>query len=189
MPTVGQHIENPVAGDAVTFVELPSAAAPALVVDMITVPGGDGPPEHVHPHAGETFAVTAGSILVEERGVQRVVAEGETHTVPAGVPHRFLSHGAVPATTRVSFDHGGEMGRFLETFYELASAGRLDADGKPTLLQIAVTFGAVRGDIRPTIAPWPAQVVMQTLLGPIGRARGLKPFYATGELTGAPAGW
>lgn len=184
MPTVGQHIENPVAGDAVTFVTLPSGPSGPLVADMVTVPGGDGPPEHVHPHASETFAVAEGCILVEERGVRTVVHAGETRTVAPGTPHRFLSHGAVPATTRVTLDPGGSMGPFLETFYELASAGRLDAEGKPALLQIAVTFAAVRDDIRPTIAPWPAQRVMQALLGPVGRARGLKPFYVTGELTG-----
>jgi len=188
MPTVGQHIDNPVAGDAVTFVALPSATAGALVADMVTVPGGDGPPEHIHPHASETFAVTAGSILVEERGVQTVVAAGQTRTVAPGTPHRFLSHGDVPATTRVTLDPGGSMGRFLETFYELAGAGRLDAEGKPSLLQIAVTFAAARDDIRPTIAPWPAQRVMQAVLGPLGRARGLKPYYVTGELTAPPPG-
>jgi hypothetical protein len=50
------------------------------------------------------------------------------------------------------------------------------------MLQIAVSFGALADDIRIVLAPWPAQRLLFTVLGPIGRARGLRPFYATGEL-------
>ena len=49
------------------------------------------------------------------------------------------------------------MAELLETFYELARAGRTDPEGKPSMLQIAVSFSALRDDIRTVIAPWPAQ--------------------------------
>lgn len=181
------HIENPVAGDSVTYLELPGPAGGSLVVEMSTLPGGQGPPEHTHPCSSERFEVIEGEIALEQEGRTIVVGPGEEHTVPAGVPHRFLSHGEVPARTRVSFDHPGEMAEFLETFYELARAGRTDAEGRPSMLQIAVTFGALRETIRTTVAPWPAQRLMFAVLGPLGRARGLRPLYATGELA-PPAG-
>lgn len=182
MAAVGQTIENPVAGDTVTYIELPAGPDGALEVEMTTIPGGQGPPLHVHPRSSETFEVLEGSIALTEAGRELVVRAGETHVVPPGVPHSFASHGEQPARTRVRFDRAGRMGDFLETFYELARAGRTDEEGKPSMLQIAVSFGALRDDIRTVIAPWPAQLAMFAILGPIGRARGLRAFYRTNEL-------
>ena len=182
MPVAGQKIVNPVAGDAVTFLALPDGTRTDLVMEMTTVPGGQGPPLHIHPRSRETFTVLAGSIVVHERGRELVLAAGDSYTVPPGVPHGFASHGDQQALTRVEMDRPGRMAEFLETFYELNRAGRTDADGKPNLPQIAVTFGALKDDIRPVVAPWPVQLALFGLLGPIGRRRGLKPFYATDEL-------
>ena len=182
MVSIGQTIENPVAGDTARFIELPGASGGRLVVEMTTIPGGQGPPLHVHPCSSETFAVQQGAIELRQNGSQLVVRAGETHTVPAGQPHTFASYGEEPGITRVSFDRPGRMADFLETFYELARAGRTDAEGKPSMLQIALTFGALREDMRTVIAPWPAQRALFAVLGPIARARGLRPFYATNEL-------
>jgi mannose-6-phosphate isomerase-like protein (cupin superfamily) len=182
MPVAGQKIVNAVAGDSVTFLALPDDTRTDLVMEMATVPGGQGPPLHIHPRSRETFTVLAGSIVVHDRGGQRVLTAGESYTVPPGVPHGFASHGDQPALTRVEMDRPGRMAGFLETFYELNRAGRTGPDGKPSLAQIAVTFGVLKDDIRPVVAPWPVQLALFGLLGPIGRRRGLKPFYATHEL-------
>ena len=48
--------------------------------------------------------------------------------------------------------------------------------------QVAVTFSQLRNDTRATIAPWAAQLAMFAVLAPLGRLRGLKPFYTWGEL-------
>jgi mannose-6-phosphate isomerase-like protein (cupin superfamily) len=66
MATVGQTIENPVTGDTVRFLSVPTGAAGELIVEMTTVPGGQGPPMHVHPRSSETFAVKSGSITLHK---------------------------------------------------------------------------------------------------------------------------
>jgi len=185
MPTHGQTIVNPVAGDSVTFVELPDEQHGDLVMEMSTLPGGQGPPPHIHPRSQETFTVLRGAIVVNQDGRRVVVEAGQTHTVPAGVPHGFTSHPDLEAVTRVVMDRPGRMAEFLETFYELNRAGRTDAEGKPSFPQIAMTFSALHDDIRPVVAPWPAQLVLYALLRPIGRRQGLKAFYRTGELAAA----
>jgi quercetin dioxygenase-like cupin family protein len=182
MPTVGQEIINPVAGDAVRFLALPGEDRTDLVMEMKTVPAGQGPPVHIHPRSHETFTVVRGSIVVHENGREVVLHAGETHTVRPGVPHGFASHGDREAVTRVTMDRPGRMAEFLETYYELNRAGRTDAEGKPSFPQIAVTFGSLRADIRTVVAPWPAQLALFAALGPMGRLRGLKPFYVTDEL-------
>jgi quercetin dioxygenase-like cupin family protein len=182
MATVGQTITNPVAGDTVRYLRLPAGDVDELVVEMTTMPGGQGPPMHIHPRSSETFSVQSGSIIVRQSGREIILRPGESHTIPAGTPHTFASHGNAPAVTEVSFDQPGQMAQFLETFYELSRAGRTDAEGKPSMLQIAVTFSALANDIRTVLAPWPAQRLLFTILGPIGRLRGLRPFYAMDEL-------
>jgi quercetin dioxygenase-like cupin family protein len=182
MPNPGQKIVNPVAGDSVTFVALPRADHHDLVMEMATRPGGQGPPPHIHPRSYETFTVIRGSIVVTEGARTVVLGEGESYTVRPGAVHAFASHGDEEALTRVVMDRPGRMAEFLETFYELNRAGRTDAAGKPSFPQIAATFGALRNDIRTVVAPRPAQLALFTVLTPIARRRGLKPFYATGEL-------
>jgi hypothetical protein len=102
--------------------------------------------------------------------------------VPAGVPHKFASHPDRDGRTLVTFDVPGRIEDALVTFYELARAGRVRADGRPSMQQIAVTFSRLTSDMRATIAPWAARRVMFSVLAPIGRRRGLKPFYTWGEL-------
>ncbi len=73
MATVGQTIENPVAGDVVRYLKLPNAGVGGLVVETTTVPGGQGPPMHVHPRSSETFDVKSGSIVVHEAGRELIL--------------------------------------------------------------------------------------------------------------------
>ncbi len=182
MAHVGATIDNAVAGDSVTFVATRQDGSPSLVLDMTTIAGAPGPPEHVHPRSNELFQVQEGAIVVEVDGASHTLTTGQSLTVRAGVPHKFASHPQLDGRTRVTLDMPGRMEDLLVTFYELARAGRVDATGKPSMQQIAVTVSQLTDDIRPTIAPWLAQRFMFALLGPLGRRRGLKPFYAWGEL-------
>lgn len=182
MAHVGTTIENRVAGDSLTFLATREDGSETLVCDISTIGGAQGPPEHVHPSSSELFDVQEGSIVVEVDGVGHTLEAGETITVQAGVPHRFASHPERDGRTRVTFDVPGRIEDALVTFYELARAGRVAADGKPSMQQIAVTFSQLTRDMRATIAPWVAQRAMFAVLAPIGRRRGLKPFYAWGEL-------
>jgi len=125
--------------------------------------------------------------ILADHGREIVLRAGESHTVRPGVPHGFTSHGEQAAITRVVMDRPGRMAEFLETFYELNRTGRTDSEGKPSFPQIAVTFVALRHDIRTVVAPWPVQLALFATLGPIGRLRGLKPFYTTHELRTPPS--
>lgn len=178
MPRVGQRIENPIAGDAVTFIAL----EPALVIDVETVAGGPGPPPHVHPRARETFEVLSGTLVLTERKREIVLRAGDTHVIEPGTPHKFASHPEEGGVTRVTVDPAGRMAECLETMYALARAGRTDKQGRPSMLQIALTFGELTDTIRAHGPPWPAQLAAFRTLAPLARRRGLKPFYADGEV-------
>jgi len=184
---VGTKIDNAAAGDSVVFVATREDGSAELVLDITTIAGASGPPEHIHPCSSERFEVQEGALVVEAGGHPHSLVAGQALTVQAGVPHKFASHPELDGRTRVTLDVPGRMEDFLVTFYELARAGRVSTKGLPSLQQIAVTGSEMREDLRPTIAPWVAQRFMFALLGPIGRRRGLRPFYTWGELTAKSA--
>jgi len=183
MAHAGTTIDNPIAGERLTFVATREDGSDTLVCDITTTGGAQGPPEHMHPSSSELFEVQDGAIVLEFDGVRHVVESGESLTVRAGVPHKFSSHPELDGRTRVTFEVPGRIEDQLVTFSELARAGRLTADGRPSLQQVAVTFSELTQDTRATVAPWAAQRVMFAVLAPVGRRRGLKPFYAWGELS------
>jgi len=182
MAHVGARIDNPLAGESLTFVATCEDGSAALVCDITTVAGAPGPPEHMHPSSSELFEVQEGAITVEVDGVLHKLRGGESLTVGAGAPHKFASDPEIDGRTRVTFDVPGRIEDQLVTFSELARAGRLSADGRPSMQQVAVTFSQLTNDTRATIAPWAAQRALFAVLAPLGRLRGLKPFYAWGEL-------
>jgi quercetin dioxygenase-like cupin family protein len=182
MAHVGATIDNPIAGETLTFVATCEDGFQKLVCDITTIAGAPGPPEHMHPSSNELFEVQQGAITVEVGGVMHTLRDEESLTVQAGEPHKFSSHPELDGRTRVTFDAPGRIEDQLVTFSELARAGRLSVDGRPSLQQVAVTFSQLTRDTRATVAPWAAQLALFAVLAPIGRLRGLKPFYAWGEL-------
>jgi mannose-6-phosphate isomerase-like protein (cupin superfamily) len=182
MAHAGEIIENQIAGERLTFVATCEDGSKSLVCDITTTAGAPGPPEHLHPSSSELFEVQDGAILIEVAGSPHTLRSGQSLTVRAGVPHKFASHPGLDGRTRVTFDVPGRIEEQLVTFSELARAGRLSTDGRPSMQQVAVTFSELTGDTRATVAPWAAQRALFALLAPIGRRRGLKPFYAWGEL-------
>jgi mannose-6-phosphate isomerase-like protein (cupin superfamily) len=182
MAHAGEIIENPIAGERLTFVATWEDGSDALVCDIATTAGAPGPPEHLHPSSSELFEVQEGAILIEVDGSRQTLRSGQNLTVAAEVPHKFASHPELDGRTRVTFDVPGRIEDQLVTFSELARAGRLSAEGRPSMQQVAVTFSELTRDTRATVAPWAAQRALFALLAPIGRRRGLKPFYAWGEL-------
>ncbi len=182
MAHVGATIENPLAGESLTFVATCEDGSQMLVCDIATAAGAPGPPEHLHPSSSELFEVQQGAITVEVDGVLHSLQSGQSLTVQAGMAHKFASDPELDGRTRVTFDVPGRIEDQLVTFSELARAGRLSPDGRPSMQQVAVTFSQLTRDTRATVAPWAAQRVLFFLLAPVGRLRGLKPFYAWGEL-------
>jgi quercetin dioxygenase-like cupin family protein len=182
MAQAGETVENPVSGETLTFVATREGGSPTLVCDIAILAGAPGPPEHLHPSSSELFEVHEGAITVESGGVLHTLQSGERLTVGPGVPHKFGSHPEKDGRIRVTFDVPGRLEDQLVTFSELARAGRLSADGRPSMQQVAVTFSELTRDTRSTVAPWVLQRALFAVLAPIGRLRGLRPFYAWGEL-------
>src|SRR5436305_1440849 len=103
MARIGEHLENPVTGEKLTFIETTeSTDGERVVVDLELAAGGKVPGTHIHPHQEEKFEVLEGTMKFRY-GMKKIVAKaGETVVVPAGKVHDFANAGTAPAHVRVT---------------------------------------------------------------------------------------
>lgn len=171
----GAVIENPVIGDRVVFRQTTAQTNGQLLeFDLFAKPGAGGPPEHIHPQSAERFSVITGTLRARVAGVDSQVSAGESLDVPAGTLHTWWNDGAEEVQVRVEIRPAGRMETFLETIYGLASAGRTNAKGIPSLLQLSV-FAPAYFDTNHIVNPSLAlQRRVFGVVGPIARMLGYR---------------
>ena len=125
-------IENPVAGDRITFVRTAdetNGEVTEIIVDLF--PGGGNQP-HYHTSFTESFTPLDGPLGVLVGKERRTLSPGETAKVPPGVVHCFFS-----VSDRVVRFRGearpGRPGleRFAQIAYGLARDGQVNRKGYP----------------------------------------------------------
>jgi mannose-6-phosphate isomerase-like protein (cupin superfamily) len=108
----------------------------------VLVPGFAGPPQHIHPHAEESYQVLEGTLDVWIDGQWRLVKPGETATVPAGVPHTLKNSHAQPV--RLINVHQPALGFewFFRRMQVLIATGKLTLPPKNvgSLIRISMLF-------------------------------------------------
>src|SRR5262245_30198319 len=91
----GDFIENPVTGEAMTFL-LTGAETGGELLRIATAvrSGGFVAAEHVHPHQEERFSIKCGQITLRIDGQERICGPGERVTIPRGTPHMWWNSGS-----------------------------------------------------------------------------------------------
>ena len=174
MARAGEVIHNPATGETVTFlVTAADSGGRLLRVDM-TSERSSGP-KHLHPKITETWDVKEGTLHLEVRGQDHVLAAPARHTVPMAAPHSFRSDGPIHSVT--DYEPALRYEDFLVTIYNLAAAGKTNKQGMPNLLRSAVIAQAYRDEYALPFPPLPVQRVLFALLAPLGRLLGYKPTY------------
>ena len=170
----GDSIENPVTGEAMTFLLTGRETAGELLrIDMNVRPGGFVAGEHVHPHQEERFQITSGQITLCVDGQERRYVKGDHVTIPAGTPHLWWNSGADDLRVILEFRPAGRFAEFITTFFALAQAGKTNRRGLPTdPLQLGVTFAEYRDVLFATRPPFAVQQVLFGVLAPLGRLLG-----------------
>jgi quercetin dioxygenase-like cupin family protein len=181
-----EHVDtivNPRTGQRMTFV---TDSTELLEIDSVSPPSKTPEPEHVHPLQESGTRVTAGALRFQIAGEERIVAAGESITIPANTPHFFSNDGPEDAHAIGWFRPALKTRAFFETLFALGQDGKLDDKGMPSLLQIAVMIPVFADEIRPTSPPWAVQRAASIVLGPAARARGYRGLYATDPNACAP---
>jgi quercetin dioxygenase-like cupin family protein len=174
MPHAGEKIENPRTGQRMVFLQTGADTDGELLrIECFSPATAMDEPEHCHPRQESRAHVISGTLRFRVRGEVQEVSAGESHTIPAGVPHSFGNYGDEEAHWIGEFRPALRTDAFFETLFDLAAHDELDERGMPSLLQLAVSVPAFSEEIRVTRPPWLVQRALFALLGPIARRRGL----------------
>ncbi len=131
MAEPGDELHNPHTGQTVRFV---SIQPELLVMETSYKAGGAPAPAHLHPAQEERFEVVSGAVVTTVDGDQRVLAEGDEVTVPAGTPHTFGGHPEQDATVRWEVRPALRTDELFELLFGLADGSRqMPVDGSNPL--------------------------------------------------------
>lgn len=174
MASAGDEIANPRTAQRMVF----RTITPELLeIESWNSPLTPGELEHTHPYQESGGRVLSGTVRFDVRGEERDVGPGESITIPAGVPHHFCIPGEEEAHWIGTFRPALNTAAFFETYFALARDDKLDEQGMPSLLQLAVMVPAFGAEIRPTSPPWPLLKTITTLIAPLARIRGYRATY------------
>jgi quercetin dioxygenase-like cupin family protein len=190
MSRAGDVIENPVTGErAVVVTGTAETEGELLVVDLHVRPGGAVVGEHYHPAVEEKFTVVRGRLNYKLAGEEGVAVPGDALLVPAGRTHQWWNASAEEVVVRIEVRPAARFEACILNLFGLAQDGKVDAKGKPHLLQLAVLAREFDDVIRFTGPPRWAQVLLFGLLAPLARLlgyRGNNPEYLTRRAAVAP---
>ena len=171
-------IVQPMTGERIIFRQRASQTGGALLLaDNFVAPRGAIKP-HIHPHMEESFEILLGPITFRVDGVEMTYGTGDTVVVPRGAVHEWwnpLDTEEVGAT--MAFRPALDMETFFETWFGLAADGKLDARGRPAILQAAVMLHDFRREMALPGAEGRVLRLVAPVLAPLGRLRGYRSRY------------
>ena len=152
MALAGETIENPVTGERLTFLATGRDTNGQLLrIEHVFARGGFVAAAHVHPKQEERFEVLSGraNFRIGER--EATAGEGDVLIVPPGTPHTWWNSGEDETRVIVEFRPALRTEWFFETFFGLGRDGKLDKNGRPNVLGMAVLGHEYRNEV--AIAP------------------------------------
>lgn len=171
-------ITNPTIGHRITFLQTPEQTNNTLLQIEYDVERPESEPAiplHKHLKCEERFETISGKLGVVLDGKEQLLNEGEAVTIPPGTPHTFWNAGQGELRFITDVRPPGDLQTYWETVFGLAQDGKVNKNGLPNLLQLAVV--APLADSYAPNVPVPVMKGMVAVLGGIGRLLGYKASY------------
>jgi len=174
-------VTNPVTGHQVTFLQTADETGGELLQIEYIVPSREEPfqtiPLHLHSIVEERFEVLSGllGLALGDKNDHRYLAPGEFVVIEPGSPHAFWNAGESELRFLTDIRPAWKLQSYWETAFGLAGDGKVNRQGVPSLLQVAVL-----SSVMDTYLPGVPVGMQKALLAPlamVGRLRGLKAQY------------
>jgi mannose-6-phosphate isomerase-like protein (cupin superfamily) len=180
--------ENPRLGQRVRFLTLPAeTGGRGFTLEYVYQPftGKTAVPAHLHTHATETFEILSGAAKYRVGDRERSARKGDWISLPAGVAHVHpwsvsADELHVRQTTEVSgLDGEGLLASLqaLVTLFGLAAAGKVNGNGLPNILQLAVLIRSTMPGTYIAGIPTTIQRLLFGGLARIGEVAGYRTAY------------
>jgi hypothetical protein len=121
---------------------------------------------NITAHIGETIE----NPVTHDRVIFRAAARDTN-----GAPHTIRNAGEGEAHLRIKYQPALKTEAFFKTVFALARVGKTDAQGRPSVLQLAA--GASEYGMYVTKPPISLQKALFAVLGPLARALGYTRFH------------
>jgi mannose-6-phosphate isomerase-like protein (cupin superfamily) len=173
-----KEIKNPQTGQTIRFLQTSMDTAGALLeMESIYETNSVEPPPHYHPKQQEDFLVLEGELMVRVDGKAKVLKCGDRLHIARNVVHSMWNQSGRRTVVRWKVAPALATEYLLETASGLACEGKVDSNGKPSLLQIALTLNHFSSVFRLAHPPFFIQKIVFTLLSPVGRLAAYRHTY------------
>jgi quercetin dioxygenase-like cupin family protein len=173
MLKAGEVYLNPVTGErAVIRIGTDVTGGELMVVDVYIQPGGRVMGEHFHPNMEERFMVLMGKVEFRLAGRVAIAEPGVKLVAPPGTPHDWWNAGTEEALVRTEMRPALRFEAMIRNAFGLAQDGKVNKQGMPNLLQLAVFAQEFSDVMQFTKPPQFVQGILFGLLSPIARLSG-----------------
>lgn len=170
--------DNPVTGErAIVITDPREHPEEVLVSDLRVRPGGRVAAAHLHPTVQERFLVLRGQVGFLIGDGERVLGPGEGAVVPPGTVHDWWQVGEDEAQVIVEVSPGIRFVEMVGSLFGLARDGKVNPEGMPDPLQLAVMAREYRETIAFTKPPPIVQRLTIPPLALLGRLAGRRAMY------------
>jgi mannose-6-phosphate isomerase-like protein (cupin superfamily) len=169
----GKEIRNAKTGQRIKFLQT-TVETKGSFLEMIATYERKSlePPTHYHPHQEEYFEIISGELTIRMNGEIEVLGPGHQLYIAKNTSHALWNNTTKPTVVRWKVVPALETERFLETLTGLANEGKTAANGKPGLLQIALTANRFANVFRLHRPPYFIQRILFFLLTPFAYLMG-----------------
>jgi len=175
---MNKTVRNPAIGHRITFLQTAEQTNDELLQIMYAVEAPETKPAiplHIHLQCEERFEVVKGCLGVVLDSERRVLEAGDQVHIPPGTPHTFWNAGDDELRFITDVRPPGQLQTYWETVFGLAEDGKVDKNGRPNLLQLAVV-ASLADSYAPNV-PIPVSKFIMKALGAFGRLLGYKARY------------
>jgi len=176
----GDTIENPLSGERITFLEVPSETNGDLLRFDWRIPPGFSIPEHVHVRQEERHEILSGTLRGRVAGREQDYGQDQKVTGPPGVPHAWRNPSDDEELRMVSeLQPALGFEALLETSFAIARDLKTDRLGAPKhVLRTLILLDEAGGEFYPAGVPMPVWRTFLALVAAIARVGKLLGYEA-----------
>lgn len=171
-------IINPITGQDIRFLKTKNETRGELLEMEATYNSHSKEPSpHYHPAQAEDFTVIEGKLMVRIQGRIKEVQKGDSLHIPAGMVHSMWNESDGKTIVNWQVRPAMNTDHLLETATGLALDGKINKQGIPGILQVALMANKFTAEFRLEKPPFIIQKIVFIILTPLAYLLGYRSTY------------